>query len=84
MSKELFGAALGFEMPWYVRGITFETDKRILTIGIDFKKGSAFYEGTQGLHRFTIPDKRYRHLNFFSMSVFSRCARQGSRFQMAG
>jgi transposase len=51
MSNELFAAALGVEMPWYVRAVTSDADKRMLTIGIDFKKGSRFpYKGTQGLH----------------------------------
>ncbi|MFY9877372.1 MAG: ISL3 family transposase [Rhodomicrobium sp.] len=72
MSNELFAAALGVEMPWYVRGVTFDADKRMLTIGIDFKKGSRFpYEGTQGLHPVhDTQTKRYRHLNFFQHECF--------------
>ena len=59
-------------MPWYVRGVRFDADKRMLTIGIDFKKGSRFpYEGTQGLHPVhDTQTKRYRHLNFFQHECF--------------
>ena len=67
MSNELFAAALSVETPWYVKEVSFDAGKRLLTIAIDFKKGSRFpYEGTDGLH--PVQDtqmKRYRHLNFF-------------------
>lgn len=67
MSNELFAAALGVASPWYVRDVEFDVGKRLLTISIDFAKGSRFpYEGVEGLH--PVHDtqmKRYRHLNFF-------------------
>ncbi len=67
MSNELFAAALGVETPWYAKDVSFDAGKRLLTIAIDFKKGSRFpYEGAEGLH--PVHDtqaKRYRHLNFF-------------------
>ena len=67
MSNELFAAALGFATPWYVRDVAFDAGKRLLTIAIDFAKGSRFpYEGTEGLHPVhDTQTKRYRHLNFF-------------------
>jgi transposase len=72
MSNELFAAALGVEKPWYVKEVRFDAGKRLLTIVIDFAKGSRFpYEGTQGLH--PVHDtqaKRYRHLNFFQHECF--------------
>ena len=72
MSNELFAAALGVETPWHVKGVSFDADKRLLTIAIDFKKGSRFpYEGTEGLH--PVHDtqaKRYRHLNFFQHECY--------------
>ena len=40
MSNELFAAALGVEKPWYVKDVSFDAGKRLLTIAIDFKKGS--------------------------------------------
>ena len=71
MSNELFAAALGVEMPWYVRGVTFDADKRMLTIGIDFKKGSRFpYAGLEGLPVHDTQAKRYRHLNFFQHECY--------------
>jgi len=42
MSDELFAAALGVETPWYVKDVTFDAGKRLLTVAIDFKKGSRF------------------------------------------
>ena len=72
MSNELFAAALGAGTPWYVKEVRFDAGKRLLTIVIDFAKGSRFpYEGTQGLH--PVHDtqaKRYRHLNFFQHECF--------------
>jgi transposase len=67
MSNELFAAALGVEKPWYVKDVAFDAGKRLLTIAIDFKKGSRFpYEGAEGLHPVhDTQTKRYRHLNFF-------------------
>jgi transposase len=70
--NELFAAALGVETPWYVKDVRFDADKRLLTIAIDFKKGSRFpYEGAEGLH--PVHDtqaKRYRHLNFFQHECY--------------
>ena len=72
MSNELFAAALSVEKPWYVKEVRFDAGKRLLTIVIDFTKGSRFpYEGTGGLH--PVHDtqaKRYRHLNFFQHECF--------------
>jgi transposase len=42
MSDELFAAALGVETPWHVKDVTFDAGKRLLTVAIDFKKGSRF------------------------------------------
>jgi hypothetical protein len=51
MSNELFAAALGVEKPWYVKDVSFDAGKRLLTIAIDFKKGSRFpYAGSEGAH----------------------------------
>jgi transposase len=72
MSNELFAAALGVETPWYVKDVSFDAGKRLLTIAIDFKKGSRFaYEGTEGLHPVhDTQTKRYRHLNFFQHECY--------------
>ncbi len=72
MSNELFETALGVETPWYVKDVNFDAGKRLLTIAIDFKKGSRFpCEGMEGLH--PVHDtqaKRYRHLNFFQHECY--------------
>ena len=67
MQNELFEAALAIAKPWYVRGIDFDAEGKVLTIGIDFVAGSRFAApGVAGLH--SVHDtqtKRLRHLNFF-------------------
>ncbi len=72
MSNGLFAAALGVETPWYVKDVAFDAGKRLLTIAIDFKKGSRFpCKDTEGLH--PVHDtqaKRYRHLNFFQHGCY--------------
>ena len=72
MSNELFAAALGVETPWYVKDVAFDAGKKLLTIAIDFKKGSRFpYEGCAGLHPVhDTQTKRYRHLNFFQHECY--------------
>ena len=50
MSNELFAAALGVEKPWYVKDVAFDAGKRLLTIAIDFKKGSRS-AGSEGASR---------------------------------
>ena len=81
MSNDLFAAALGVTSPWYVRNVVFDGDKRLLTIGIDFARGSRFsYPGVEGQHPVhdTVP-KRYRHLNFFQ----HECYLEGKRCREA-
>ena len=72
MSNELFAAALGVEKPWYVKDVSFDAGKRLLTIAIDFKKGSRFpYAGSEGAHPVhDTQTKRYRHLNFFQHECY--------------
>jgi len=51
MSNDLFATALGVASPWYVRNVAFDADKRLLTISIDFVRGSRFpYPGVEGQH----------------------------------
>jgi transposase len=72
MSNDLFAAALGVTSPWYVRNVAFDADKRLLTISIDFARGSRFpspgVEGQHPVHDTLI--KRYRHLNFFQHECY--------------
>ena len=37
MSNELFAAALGVETPWYVKDVTFDAGKRLLTLQLQFR-----------------------------------------------
>lgn len=72
MSNDLFAAALGVASPWYVRNVEFDADKRLLTISIDFTKGSRFpHADVEGLHPVhDTQTKRYRHLNFFQHECY--------------
>jgi transposase len=67
MHDKLFEAALGIQAPWAVTSVKFDESAKVLTVDIDFKRGSRFaVEGHEGLH--PVHDtvvKEYRHLNFF-------------------
>ena len=67
MQNKIFEAALGLAAPWFVQGVDFDGDQKVLGIQINFVTGSHFaYPGVTGAH--PIHDtqrKRYRHLNFF-------------------
>jgi transposase len=70
---DLFQLALGITSPWFVASSVFDTARKRLDIGVDFKAGS----------RFTCPDcnvagcpvhdtteKTWRHLDFFQHQAF--------------
>jgi transposase len=38
----LFEAALGIAAPWFVAGVRFDENSRVLTVGIDFTAGTRF------------------------------------------
>ncbi len=40
--NQLFEAALGIALPWYVKGVEFAAEGRTLTIGIDFSADARF------------------------------------------
>lgn len=67
MSKELFALALGISDPWFVGSVDFDAKNKVLTVLIDFKKGSRFaisdHNGEHPVH--DTVTKTYRHLNFF-------------------
>ena len=74
--EQLFKMALGIEDPWYVNSVDFDEKLEILTIKLDFKKGSKFFyedkeagiSGKFGAYDTVI--KRWRHLNFFQHECF--------------
>lgn len=72
MDNSIFTAALGISEPWFVDCVDFNSSTGVLTIQIDFRKGSRFAcEGTEDRH--PVHDtqiKRYRHLNFFQHECF--------------
>lgn len=72
MSDQLFAAALGIQLPWFVHSVDFDEAKRQLTIGVDFIAGSRFAHadapGEHPVHDTRI--KRLRHLNFFQHECY--------------
>lgn len=67
MHDRLFEAALGIAAPWFVAGVRFDEESKVLTVGVDYAAASRFeVEGVAGAH--PVHDtvtKTYRHLNFF-------------------
>ena len=67
MTAQVFEAALGIASPWSVAGVEFDEASKVLSIRVDFKRGSRFaVSGHDGVH--SVHDtvtKTYRHLNFF-------------------
>ena len=71
-SEELLETALGVESPWYIRDTRFDEQAQVLTLEIDFRRGTRFsHPDAQGEH--PVHDtqvKRYRHLNFFQHECY--------------
>jgi transposase len=63
----LFTVALGISDPWFVGSVDFDATDKVLTVLIDFKKGTRFAvpdgDGEHPVH--DTVTKTYRHLNFF-------------------
>lgn len=72
-TKELFSIALGLEEPWFVKDITFDSEKRRLDLILDFKKGSRFNCPECGAENCIIHDTKertWRHLDFFQHQAY--------------
>jgi transposase len=72
-TKDLFSIALGIEEPWFVKDITFDSEKRRLDIILDFKRGSRFNCPECGTENCTIHDTKertWRHLDFFQHQAY--------------
>jgi len=71
-SEELLETALGVHSPWYIRETRFDEQAQVLTLEIDFRRGTRFtHPDAQGEH--PVHDtqvKRYRHLNFFQHECY--------------
>jgi transposase len=72
MTNQLFAAALGIESPWFVQAVDFDTERRRLTVRIDFARGSRFAHpevaGEHPVHDTQL--KQLRHLNFFQHECY--------------
>jgi hypothetical protein len=72
VTEKIFEAALGISAPWYIAGLKFEPEKRLLNVCIDFEVGSRFAvpeeAGEHPVH--DTVSKHYRHLNFAVIAHF--------------
>lgn len=65
-SQELFAIALGLEIPWYIKSVSFNEENSQLDIHLAFKRGHKF-KGSDGA-LYTAHDtvsRSWQHLNFF-------------------
>lgn len=71
-SEKLFSMALGLKEPWYVRDVNFDASAKVLTLNVDFTKGSRFpHPDADGLHPvYDTETKTLRHLNFFQHECY--------------
>lgn len=74
--EELFSKALGIENPWKIKGVTFDSQKKRLSINVDFVKGALFkYKDektgeTKEYKAYDTVEKTWRHLNFFEHECY--------------
>ena len=73
--ETLFSKALGIVDPWYISGVVFDSEKKRLNIGVDFKKGSLFnYKNEEGevkdYKAYDTVEKTWRHMNFFEHECY--------------
>jgi transposase len=71
-TEKLFGMALGLKEPWYIRDVSFDEKAKVLTLNVDFTKGSRFpHPDAEGLHPvYDTETKTLRHLNFFQHECY--------------
>jgi transposase len=71
-TAKLFSIALGLREPWYVKDVVFDETAKVLTLKVDFGKGSRFpHPDAEGLHPvYDTETKTLRHLNFFQHECF--------------
>jgi len=71
--RELFGLALGLEVPWFAAGSTFDASARRLDINLDFARGSRFACPAceaSGCAAYDTEETTWRHLNFLQHEAF--------------
>ena len=71
--KQLFGVALGLQLPWFVTSCSFDAEEKQLDLHIDFEKGARFACpscGREGCPVHDTLDKTWRHLNFFEHRTY--------------
>jgi transposase len=70
--EKLFESALGISSPWYIDGIDFDVDGKILNIHVNFERGATFVAGDDqtAYKAYDTANKSWRHLNFFEHECY--------------
>jgi transposase len=70
--EELFGLALGINLPWQVVSVAFSNEHKRLDIKIDFKRGATFPCPVCGdlVPAYDTIEKTWRHMNFFQYEAY--------------
>jgi transposase len=70
--EELFGLALGVNLPWQVVSVAFSNELKRLDINIDFKRGATFPCPVCGdlVPAYDTIEKTWRHMNFFQYEAY--------------
>jgi len=65
--EKLFESALGISSPWYIDGIDFNVEGKLLNIHVNFERGATFVtDGDSVAYKaYDTVEKSWRHLNFF-------------------
>ncbi|SHF00093.1 Transposase [Desulfacinum infernum DSM 9756] len=72
-TEELFQVALSLTPPWYVHKITFDPERQVLDIELNFEPGAQFpcpVCGSEGCKVYDSSQKTWRHLNFFQHECY--------------
>lgn len=72
LMNPLFEKALNLESPWTVSGIEFDGKEGMLSISIDFPRGSSFPCPKRGQPSkvYDSSEKKWRHLSFFQYTCY--------------
>jgi len=70
--QQLFAAALGLQLPWYVSNLEFSLENRKLDIHIDFERGSEFSCPCcqAPAKAYDTKKQSWRHMNFFQHEAY--------------
>ncbi len=63
--EKLFESALGISSPWYIDGIDFNVEEKLLNIHVNFERGATFVAGDDPVayKAYDTVNKSWRHRN---------------------